>query len=807
MTWASRWRTLLLTVLTLLPGVLVGVAAPSPAHAATSTSITVDGKAPGLVFDGVGAISGGGGNSRLLADYPEPQRSQLLDYLFKPGYGASLQTLKIEIGGDTNSTDGAEASHEHTRGAVDCDQGYEWWLAEQAKARNPNIKLYGLAWGAPGWIGGGSFWSQDMIDYLMSWLGCAAKHNLNIDYLGGWNERDWNTGWYENLKSTLVAKGHGSIKVVAADNNWNVADAMASDPAFKNAVDIVGVHYPCGYNGSFTSCSSTPTARSLGKPLWASENGSEDLDGSPGVDSGRGAPAVARAINRDYIDGQMTSYINWPVVAALYPNLYFQTDGLSLANQPWSGHYRIGKTTWVTAHTTQFTHPGWRYVDSAKGYLGGDRANGSYVTLKPSNDSDYTTVIETMDATADQTATFTVTGGLPTGQVHVWATNLTSNNSADWFAHAQDVTPSGGKYTLTLKPGYVYTVTTMAGGGKGTATPAPSKSLALPYADDFDTAATTTSPKYFADMNGAFQTVPCGGRTGKCLRQMAPTRPIHWTDEKSPNPYTIMGDQTWSNYTVTVDALLESSSTVDVLGRVGQQGRNNNGLNAYHLLVGDSGAWSIQKSDTNWNWTTLPGASGKTDKPLGAGTWHRISLTMQGSKLSASIDGTKVGETTDASFAGGQAGLGVTDYKTAQFDNFRLDPGTATSPVSGPVAAGIAGKCLDDDRNAGDNGTHAQLWDCNRTGAQVWTWAGGTLTHNGKCLDVAGEEVANGTLAQLWDCNGGAHQQWSPQPDGTLKNVLSGRCLDDPEWKTVNGTQLEIWDCNGGANQKWRLPS
>jgi hypothetical protein len=28
---------------------------------------------------------------------------------------------------------------------------------EQAKALNPNIKLYGLAWGAPGWIGDGDF--------------------------------------------------------------------------------------------------------------------------------------------------------------------------------------------------------------------------------------------------------------------------------------------------------------------------------------------------------------------------------------------------------------------------------------------------------------------------------------------------------------------------------------------------------------------------------------------------------------------------------------------------------------------------
>ncbi|WP_460346370.1 ricin-type beta-trefoil lectin domain protein [Actinoallomurus acanthiterrae] len=777
---------------------------PHAAYAATSTSITLDGTKSGRVFDGVGAISGGGGNSRLLADYPEPQRSRLLDYLFKPGYGANLQSLKIEIGGDTNSTDGAEASHEHTRGAVDCDQGYEWWLAEQAKARNPNLKLYGLSWGAPGWIGGGDFWSQDMIDYLVDWLGCAKKHNLSIDYLGGWNERNWNAGWYEKLKSTLVAKGYGSIKVVAADSGWDVANAMASDAAFKNAVDIVGVHYPCGYNGSFTSCSSPGTAQSLGKPLWASENGSEDLDGSPGVDNGRGAPAVARAINRDYIDGQMTSYINWPVIAALYPNLYFQTDGLSLANQPWSGNYRIGKTTWATAHTTQFTQPGWHYVDSAKGYLGGDRANGSYVTLKPANNSDYTTVIETMDATADQTATFTVTGGLPTGQVHVWATNLTSNNSADWFAHTQDVTPSGGKYTLTLHPGYVYTVTTMEGGGKGTATPPSSKSLALPYSDDFDGSATTTSPKYFADMNGAFQTVPCGGgRTGKCLRQMAPTRPIHWTDEKSPNPYTIMGDLTWSNYTVSVDALLQPSSTVDVLGRVGQQGRNNNGLNAYHLIVGDTGAWAIQKTDTSWNWTTLKSG---TAKALGTSSWHRIALTMQGSTLSASIDGTKVGETTDSSLTNGQAGLGVTDYKTPQFDNFRVDPGTAPQPASGPVTSGIAGKCLDDPKNSGTNGTHVDLWDCNGTAAQAWTWTGSTLTHGGKCLDVYNQDTANTTPVELWDCNGGVNQQWLPQPDGSLMSVQSGRCLDDPGNSTTNGTELTLWDCNGGNNQKWRLP-
>ncbi|MER7751944.1 ricin-type beta-trefoil lectin domain protein [Kitasatospora sp. NPDC097643] len=802
----STWRTALSATLA-LAGALSGLAAPAATAAsatapktATSTSVVIDGTKPGLTFDGVGAISGGGGNSRLLADYPEPQRSQLLDYLFKPGYGASLQVLKLEIGGDTNSTDGAEPSIEHTRGTVDCNQGYEWWLAEQAKARNPDITFYGLSWGAPGWIGntgsGGKFWSQDTVDYLMSWMGCAAQHHLNISYLGGWNERSFDKAWYENLKSTLVARGYGATKVVAADDNWTVADAMTTDPAFRNAVDIVGVHYPCGYMSSFTDCPSTAKAQALGKPLWASENGSEDADG--------GAPAVARGINRGYLDGKMTSFLNWPVIAALYPDLFFSTDGMSIADQPWSGNYHIGRTTWVTAHTTQFTRPGWRYIDSASGYLGGARANGSYVTLRSANGTatgDYSTVVETLDATAAQTASFTVTGGLSTGKVHVWSTDLNSTNPADWFVQQPDVTPAGGRYTLTLQPGRVYTVTTTTGQGKGTVTPPAAAPMTLPYADGFDTPAATTSPKYFADMNGAFQTVACGGgRTGTCLRQMAPTSPIRWTDERYNAPYTMMGDGSWSNYTVTADTLFEQSSTVELLGRVNQQGRNNNGLNAYHLRVSDTGAWSIDKSDTSWNFTTL--ASGTTTA-LGTGRWHTVALTLEGTALTASIDGTAVGSATDASFTNGRAGLGVTGYQTDQFDDFALTPGTPTTHT-GPITSALPGRCARP--TGGTSGAAVQLWACDGSAEQVWTRSNGTLTHNGKCLDVTGGATANGSPVELWDCNGGANQQWTPQPDGTLKGAQSNRCLDDPGFATTNGTPLEIWDCNGGTNQRWTLP-
>jgi hypothetical protein len=55
-------------------------------------------------FDGVGVVSAGA-STRLLIDYPEPYRSRILDLLFKPGYGTGFQHLKVEIGGDINSTD------------------------------------------------------------------------------------------------------------------------------------------------------------------------------------------------------------------------------------------------------------------------------------------------------------------------------------------------------------------------------------------------------------------------------------------------------------------------------------------------------------------------------------------------------------------------------------------------------------------------------------------------------------------------------------------------------------------------------
>src|SRR4051794_40846724 len=244
------------TPATAAPGPQAAPKPPPPAAtgtvtaAAAATTVTIDGAAPGRTFDGVGAVSGGGGNSRLLIDYPEPQRGQILDYMFKPGYGAALQILKVEIGGDTNSTSGAEPSHQHTRGDLDCNRGYQWWIMEQAKARNPNIKLAALAWGAPGWLGNGTFMSTDTINYLISWLGCAKQHNLTIDYMtAAQNEKKTDANWTIQLRAALNANGYNAMKIIYGDDypgSWGPANAVNSNAALRNVVDVIGGHYTCG---------------------------------------------------------------------------------------------------------------------------------------------------------------------------------------------------------------------------------------------------------------------------------------------------------------------------------------------------------------------------------------------------------------------------------------------------------------------------------------------------------------------------------------------------------------------------------
>ena len=631
-------------------------ATSSRVHAQDST-IDVNGQDSGRIFDGVGALSGGGGTSRLLIDYPPKQRKQILDYLFKPNYGASLQILKVEIGSDTDSTEGAEASSQRTPTDHNYNRGYEWWLMEQAKLRNPHIKLYGLEWGAPGWFHGG-FWSQDNIHYIINWIKHAqSDHHLHIDYIGGWNEREYDKNWYEDLKSALKSNGLHT-QIVGSDSSFRIASDMRNDPALNQAVDIVGVHYPCGYLGNvYPTCGSDTDAQALNKPIWQSEAGSAHYD--------YGASALAQAITHGYLDDKITATINWTVVDAWYDTLPYAGDGLMQANQPWSGYYYVAKSIWVTAHMTQFTKIGWQFLDGASGNLAGDRSNGTYLSLKSPKGKDYSIYIETASANAPLTVTFQVSHGLSTGTVHVWTTDLSSSKISDWFVQQKRITPHNGTFSLTLQPHHIYSLTTTSGQSKGTATSPAQASLKLPYRDNFKHYRTGQIPRYFSTLNGAYETAPCASPHKRmCLRQVISIPPITWMN--GPDPLTVVGDPNWTNYQVSMDALMEQAGYIDLIGGIKNQ--NSNHVDGYHLHFTNDGSWQLFKEADDGTQTVL--ASGITS--FGLNAWHHLTLKMKAGTVEALIDNKSLATVNDSTFLVGQVGIQVASWINAQFDNFAV---------------------------------------------------------------------------------------------------------------------------------------
>ena len=655
--------------------------APVPANAPV---IVIDGQDAGRVFDGIGALSAGA-SSRLLIDYPEPQRSEILDYLFKPNFGAVLQINKVEIGGEMNSTDGSEPSHMRTATEENYRRGYEWWLMVESKKRNPAVKLSGLEWGAPYWINPvkNTVYTKENVDYIVKWVQHAkSDYGLDIDYIGGWTERAYDADWYKLFRAGLNAAGLGAVKVVSDDAfNWSVGRGMKKDPAFGASFEIVGMHYS-GAVPKADAKEGWQTCVDSGKPLWASEIGSGHYH--------RGAKGLARLYNQGYIGSKMSSYINWSTIWSVLPGQPYSGCGLMLADQPWSGHYEVGLSIWATAHTTQFTQPGWQYLDrGCTLFMDGSNALGSCVALRSPDRKDFSVIVETIDARTPRSVAFAVEPGLPRGPLHVWKTNM-NGKASEWFVRQADVNSASGKFTMTFDPGCVYTISTVAAAHKGETTPPPAAMQPLPYREDFQSYQLGATPKYISDQHGAFEVAKAGGgREGKCLRQVITAKPVCWNSDADPG--TIVGDLGWRNYRVSVDALLEQPGYVELAGRISGP-TDQNKITGYHLRLDDKGRWSLR-------WVAHPHkktdpaekelAAGNLPQAPGTGTWHKLSLDFLGSRIQPAIDGVNMGEPIeDTTFKHGLVGLITSRWATSQYMNLEVLP-NGPQPSAREVGQGM----------------------------------------------------------------------------------------------------------------------
>lgn len=680
-------------------------AAAEPAIASAAVQvIRLDGRAGGPRFDGIGAVNGGGATAVLLKDYPEPQRSEILDLVFKPKFGASISALLVEVPGDGNSTQGSMPSHMHARGDLNYDRGYIWWILREAQRRNPDLTLDAAAWSAPGWIGHGDFWSQDAADYYVKWLqGLRDRYGLALDALGCRNERGVSFSFAKQLRATLDANGFTAVKVHAFDN-WpedklDFVPAMAKDESLRNAIDIIGAH--TFWEGKPASAEVQRLAASMHKPIWNTEEhvylkGFND------------AISLVQACNLNFIRSGATKVVFWYDIAALYPiEPYAEDPPMILAYSPWSGNYRIREKLWAYAHYGQFSAVGWQYLNGACGELGD---GGSYVTLK-SPGNDYSIIVETKDAKASQQVRFEIGGGLSAAELCVWR-----SNADGMFLPQPPVQPGNGVVTTTLDPGTIYSFSTTRGQQKGAFGDAPAtKPFPFPYRDTFDGYASPRTygylPRYTADIAGAFELADRPDGKGQCLHQAAPIPTTSWAPDWLP--YTIIGDDQWSDYEVSADVWLTPGDAAAVMGRL-----NNVGTGwgfypkGYYLSLGDDGQCRLVVVRGNPEKKKPAGdaeqqaliKAGQDDSAGGekvlatsslpdvhAGQWHNLTIRFTGSTIVGLVDGKEVVRANDTLYHHGMAGLlagarADGRLSTPYFDDLRINaPGGAAPEPTGPL--------------------------------------------------------------------------------------------------------------------------
>jgi len=643
-------------------------------------------------YDGIGMIADA--TTKLLYSYEEPFRGQIIDYFYKPQFGASLDILKVEVGGDGQQGVGTSSSHQHTANEKpDFTRGMLWWLMREVQQRHQDVLFYGLAWTYPGWVQ--SAYSREAADYIATWLDGARQNNVSVSYIGlSQNERP-PCATSSSCDSVMAARkafdahGHKQVKIVAPDAFQSPlpsdAEMIHNSQAASEAVDIWGIHGAAPLTELYGSVEPWMTQPGA-KPLWNSENEAGYM----------GVRFLARALVRAYVMTNATGFISWPLTNGAFEHLPFMDNILpSHATQPWSGAYNISTHIWAFAHHTQFTQPGWLFDRAASRLLDG---GGSVVTRRSPDGTHFAAVIETVPCedmpvcnTCDirfppvkcpnaTSAPQIVTIKVPTGvnAVAVWESDTRSDSDhSGWFLRRADLEPSSGAVTLSLPVGRLVTVTSQLNkGNKGKYGPPPAPSpFPVPYSVNFSQPSVLGSiPKFFLDQRGVFEVVD-RPPYGRVLRQQAPEPEVVWIPGPT-SPITIIGEWSAQSYRVSATVLLPPSSSGDneerfiaIGGLVSSSGIAVNGNqpdSGIFLRISDGGNWRLQRA--HGSGATLCNGT----LPL-AKSWRDVSLEFKADgRITAVVDGSVIANVHDGYYRNGWAALGC-GWNECLYQTFRIE--------------------------------------------------------------------------------------------------------------------------------------
>ncbi len=353
-----------------------------------SRSITVD---PGVQYQ---TFRGWGTSlawwAHVVGGFPEPIRSEYMDWAFDPVKGLGLTVVRYNIGGGENpqylapnkqfmeyrcAVPGYEPSPGQWDWSADANQR---WVLREAIRRGAN-RLEAFSNSPPFWMthsgsvtgnqGGADNLKPDSFDTFADYLATVVKHfhdawGITFQTLeplnepsGGW----WRFGGRQegchfsrpNQNVMVRAAGEALARLglrttVSASDENTIADADRTFPYYDSTalgyLNRINTH---SYGGGDRR-QLADYARNAGKDLWLSEYGDGDASGL----------TMSRRILEDMNGLHPTAWVYWQVVD--------NAGGWGMLLNPMKDEtttaYVVNKKYWVMANYSRFIRPGCRLI-------------------------------------------------------------------------------------------------------------------------------------------------------------------------------------------------------------------------------------------------------------------------------------------------------------------------------------------------------------------------------------------------------------------------------------------------------------
>ncbi|XVV09671.1 family 16 glycoside hydrolase [Actinoplanes sp. CA-131856] len=151
---------------------------------------------------------------------------------------------------------------------------------------------------------------------------------------------------------------------------------------------------------------------------------------------------------------------------------------------------------------------------------------------------------------------------------------------------------------------------------------------------------------------------------------------LQQSDAGSARAREFAGDTAWTNY--SVQARVKATSFGSSAGVVALTARAAGATKMYRLSLTPN---RVQLEAMNGSTVKVLGGVSQT---ISSSTWYTLRLTVDGSTISGTVNGTSVGSATDTSIAAGRIGL-LTEAAAGRFDDVVVDSSGGTTPTTPPA--------------------------------------------------------------------------------------------------------------------------